>query len=141
MSDLHVGMTGFDITPRFHPTCGAWGTTPKMIELHMPLLGRCLVLAENDQRLVWFSADLVGNSPRCTDRLRDEVAQALGTSPTPASRSFPPAASATRGMCIDTVRDLCICARSDIPDEFPLFIFKTLRNIYISVLCSNRPYG
>jgi len=80
MSELRAGMTGFDITPRFHPTCGAWGTTPEMTEVDMPLLGRCLVLEQNQQRLIWFSADLVGDSPRCTDRLRDEVAEALGMS-------------------------------------------------------------
>jgi len=60
MSELRVGMTGFDITPWFYPTCGAWGTTPEMTELDMPLLGRCLVLEDNQQPLIWFSAGYVG---------------------------------------------------------------------------------
>jgi len=72
MSELRVGMTGLDITPLFHPACGACETTPEMTELYMPLLGRCLVLEENEQRLIWLSADLVGDSPRCIDRPRDE---------------------------------------------------------------------
>jgi len=31
-------MVGFDITPRFHPEHRAWGTTPMVRELDIPLL-------------------------------------------------------------------------------------------------------
>ena len=50
MSTLHVGMVGFDITPRFHPQYGAWGTTPTVTELDMPLLSRCVAIKQDDRR-------------------------------------------------------------------------------------------
>ena len=82
MSGLRVGMIGFDITPRFHPTCGAWGCTPAMTELDMPLLARCLALAEEDRLLVWFSADLIGETVRgialFSQRARGKFARRLG---------------------------------------------------------------
>jgi hypothetical protein len=45
MNSLRVGMVGFDITPRFHPAFGAWGSTHTMTELDLPLLARCIALA------------------------------------------------------------------------------------------------
>ena len=78
MSSLKVGMVGFDITPRFHPTCGAWGSTPTMTELDMPLLARCIALEQGDCRLIWFGSDLVGEPVKGTDVFRDEIAGALG---------------------------------------------------------------
>ena len=44
MDKLLVGAAGVDITPRFHPKLGAWGTSPTMTELDMPLLARCVAL-------------------------------------------------------------------------------------------------
>lgn len=78
MSRLRVGIVGFDITPRFHPTCGAWGCTPTMTKLDMPLLARCIALEQDHRRLIWFGSDLVGESVPGTDVLREEVAAALG---------------------------------------------------------------
>ena len=40
MSELRAGIVGVDITPRFHPEFGAWGTSPTLPELDVPLLGR-----------------------------------------------------------------------------------------------------
>ena len=77
MSELNVGMVGFDITPKFHPEFGPWGTTPHMNRLHMPLLSRCLVLQQDDRRLIWFGSDLCGEPLPFTEMLRDEVAGAL----------------------------------------------------------------
>jgi len=37
MSSLRVGIVGFDITPRIHAQHGAWGTTPSMTKIDMPL--------------------------------------------------------------------------------------------------------
>lgn len=78
MSKLRVGIAGFDITPHFHPTCGAWGCTPTMTELDMPLLARCIALEQDDRRLLWFGSDLVGETVPGTNVLRSEVAAALG---------------------------------------------------------------
>ncbi len=78
MSKLKVGMVGFDITPRFHPKFGAWGTTPSMTELDMPLLARCIAFEQDDRRLIWFGSDLCGDSVPGTNVLRDEVGAALG---------------------------------------------------------------
>ncbi|MSU69813.1 MAG: hypothetical protein EXS39_03365 [Opitutaceae bacterium] len=78
MSSLRVGMVGFDISPRFHPQFGAWGTTPSVTKLDMPLLSRCLALEQDSRRLVWFGSDLVGDPIIFTESLRDEVAGALG---------------------------------------------------------------
>ena len=78
MSGLNVGFVGFDITPEIHPEYGAWGTTPQMTSVDMPLLARCLVLDDGTTRIVWFGSDLCGNSTRETAEFRDEVAEALG---------------------------------------------------------------
>ena len=78
MSRLHAAMIGFDITPRFHPEYGAWGTSPFVTELDMPLLSRCLVLQQDGRRVIWFGSDLCGEPVPFTDNLRDEVAEALG---------------------------------------------------------------
>src|SRR5437867_8832150 len=78
MSKLRVGIVGFDITPHFHPTCGAWGCTPTMTELDMPLLARCIALDQDDRRLLWFRSDLIGETVPGTNVLRGEVAAALG---------------------------------------------------------------
>lgn len=77
MSELRAGFAGFDITPRFHPTCGAWGSTPTMTQLDMPLLARCVAFEQGDRTLVWFGSDLVGEVVPDTDAMRDEVADAL----------------------------------------------------------------
>lgn len=62
---LHAGIAGFDFTPPIHPEYGAWGTTPSMTEVDLPLLGRCLALRQGsgqgqqaDQLLLWFALDL-----------------------------------------------------------------------------------
>ncbi len=78
MSSLKIGMVGFDITPQFHPTCGAWGCTPTMTELDMPLLARCIALDQGGRRLLWFGSDLVGETVKGTNGFRDEIAGALG---------------------------------------------------------------
>ena len=78
MASLQAAMVGFDITPRIHPQFGAWGTTPSMTEIDMPLLARCLCLEQDGRRLVWFGSDLIGEPVHGTDVLRDEVAEALG---------------------------------------------------------------
>ena len=36
-STFDVGIAGFDFTPEIHPEYGAWGTTPGMTEVDMPL--------------------------------------------------------------------------------------------------------
>ncbi len=77
MSSLKAAMVGFDITPRFHPALGAWGTTPSMTEVDMPMLARCLCLEQDGRLLVWFGSDLIGETVPGTDALRDEVSQAL----------------------------------------------------------------
>ena len=78
MSRLHVGIVGFDITPEIHPELGAWGTTPSLTEIDMPLLASCIALRQDDRLLVWFGSDLVGEGLTDTNGLRDEVADALG---------------------------------------------------------------
>ena len=78
MNSLRVGIVGFDITPRFHPTCGAWGSTPSMTELDLPLLARCIALDQGGRRLLWFGSDLVGETVMGTDAYRDEIAGAMG---------------------------------------------------------------
>lgn len=77
MSSLRIGIVGFDITPRFHPTYGAWGTTPSVTQLDMPLLGRCLALEHDGCQLIWFGLDTTSGPVPLTDQLRDEVGQAL----------------------------------------------------------------
>ena len=78
MSQLKVGIVGFDITPGIHATCGAWGTIPRMTEIDLPLMARCIALEQDDRRLLWFGSDLIGETPPITNGLRDEVADALG---------------------------------------------------------------
>ena len=79
MSDkLHASMVGFDFTPAIHPEHGAWGTTPIMTEVDLPLLGRCLALKQDDRLLIWFALDLCGNMVCETAELRAQVAAALG---------------------------------------------------------------
>ena len=78
MSNLHVGVVGFDITPEIHPEYGAWGTTPSLTHVDQPLLARCIVLDDGNTRVIWFGSDLCGNSVSETAGFRDEVAQALG---------------------------------------------------------------
>ena len=80
MDTLKVGMVGFDITPDIHSACGAWGCNPTITEVDQPLAGRCLALVHAGESIVWFSFDLVGDSPRVTLELRREVAEALGLS-------------------------------------------------------------
>ena len=90
---------GFDFTPPIHPEYGAWGTTPGMTELDMPLLGRCLALAQGDTMVLWFGMDLCGNPPNETDEIRAEIVSALeldsieqvlwSTSQTHSSPTFP----------------------------------------------------
>ena len=80
MTDFRASMIGFDITPRIHPTGGAWGTTPNLTEVDLPLLSRCLVLDQDGRRLVWFSSDLVGDPLHDTDVIRGELAAALDLS-------------------------------------------------------------
>ncbi len=75
---LRAGVAGFDITPRFHPEFGAWGTTPSMRELDLPLMSRCIALEHEGTRVLWYGTDLVGDPVPETNALRDEVAQALG---------------------------------------------------------------
>ena len=50
MGSVLGAMAGVDITPRFHPEHGAWGTTPVVTELHRPLMSRCLVLQQDDRQ-------------------------------------------------------------------------------------------
>ena len=78
MGDLHFGMVGFDMTPRFHPQFGAWGTTASLTQLDMPLLGRCIALEQDGRRLIWFGLDLVGETVPGTEAIRDELAATLG---------------------------------------------------------------
>jgi hypothetical protein len=77
MSDLHAGVAGFDITPEIHPKYGAWGTTPSLTSVDMPLLARCIVLEHDRERLVWFGSDLCGNPVHEVATFRDEIAEAL----------------------------------------------------------------
>ena len=74
MSELNIGIVGFDITPKIDPVRGAWGTTPSMTEIDMPLLARCIALRQDDRLLIWFGSDLIGEGLADTDKLRDEVA-------------------------------------------------------------------
>ena len=71
-------MVGFDITPRIHPEFGAYGTTPSMYVIDMPLLGRCVALEQEDELLVWFSVDQFPLSVSESARLRDRLGQELG---------------------------------------------------------------
>ena len=84
MSNLCAAMVGFEITPRFHPEHGAWGTTPSVTKLDTEVGGlysRCLALGQDDRRVVWFGSDLIGDSVALTESWRAEVAVALGMVP------------------------------------------------------------
>ena len=61
MTKLHAAIVGFDITPEIHPEYGAWGTTPQLTKIDMPLLARCVALRQDKQLLIWFGSDLCGN--------------------------------------------------------------------------------
>ncbi len=76
-STLDVGFAGFDFTPAIHPEYGAWGTTPGMTEVDMPLLGRCIALSQGEELLLWYGIDLCGNPPKEVTEIRDELASAL----------------------------------------------------------------
>ncbi len=78
MNHLRGAIIGFDSTPRIHPQFGAWGTTPTMKQIDLPLLSRCLALENNGTTLLWFSHDLVGLSCPATLALRQQVADAVG---------------------------------------------------------------
>ena len=78
MSNLNVGIVGFDITPEIDPVMGAWGTTPSMTEIDMPLLARCIALQQDERLLLWFGSDLVGEGLADTQKLREELAVLLG---------------------------------------------------------------
>ena len=75
---LHANIASFDFTPEIHPQYGAWGTTPIMTEIDLPLQGRCLALREDDRTVVWFTLDLCGNTVPETKELRADVAGSLG---------------------------------------------------------------
>ena len=78
MDQLNVGAAGVDITPRFHPELGAWGTTPSLTELDMPLLARCVALRQAEQLMIWYGIDLITLNIPQTDEIRDELGEALG---------------------------------------------------------------
>ena len=77
MSKLNVGIVGFDITPRIDPVFGAWGTTPSLTAIDMPLLARCIALRQDDRLLIWFGSDLIGEGLADTLKLRQELAALL----------------------------------------------------------------
>ncbi|MAE59866.1 MAG: hypothetical protein CMJ49_00765 [Planctomycetaceae bacterium] len=81
MPPLRGSIVGFDITPDIHPQFGAWGTTPNVTEIAMPLLARCLALQQDHRTLLWFASDLCGNPPAETQKFRAEVADALDLTP------------------------------------------------------------
>ena len=112
MSNLHVGIVGFDITPPIDPVHGAWGTTPSMTEIDMPLLARCIALRQDERLLIWFGSDLIGEGLADTDTLRDAVAQRLdldreqiiwSTSQTHSSAAIP-GSDNTGAWCTDTIK-------------------------------------
>ena len=114
MSDLRVGVTGIDITPRFHPKFGAWGTSPTLPELDLPLLARCVALEQDGRLLVWYGIDLVGFSVPQMDDLRDEFAEALklqrdqvvlSTSQTHSSGAFPGCSLTGSSLVDDSEQD------------------------------------
>ena len=76
-STFNVGIVGFDFTPAIHPEYGAWGTTPSMTEVDMPLLGRCIALSQGEDLLLWYGIDICGNPPKEVAEIRDELASAL----------------------------------------------------------------
>lgn len=105
---LRASMVGFDITPRFHPTCGAWGSTSSITKVDIPLMARCLALSSGDFRVLWFGSDLIGEVVADTDGLRAEVADALdlhrdqviwSTSQTHSSGALPGSTQTGSGVC------------------------------------------
>jgi len=74
---LQANIAGFDFTPPIHPEHGAWGTTPGMTEVDLPLLGRCLAIRQDERLLIWFGLDLCGNPVWETTELRAEIAAAI----------------------------------------------------------------
>ncbi|MSU69879.1 MAG: hypothetical protein EXS39_03705 [Opitutaceae bacterium] len=108
MNLLRVGVVGFDITPRFHPRCGAYGSTYTMTEVDLPLLARCIALDQGGCRVLWFGSDSVGETIKGTDVYRDEIAGALGlqreqliwsTSQTHSSGAVPGSLLTGSGIC------------------------------------------
>ncbi len=98
MSELRAAMVGFEITPRFHPQFGAWGTSPTQPELDLPLYARCLAVEQDGRKLLWYGSDLVGFPIDECNGLRDEIAGQVGmereqvifsTSQTHSSGAFP----------------------------------------------------
>ena len=81
MSDLTVGVAGADVSPRFHPQLGAWGTSPTLTDLDLPLLARCVALRQDGRTVVWYSIDLITLNVSQTDELRAELAAALRLTP------------------------------------------------------------
>jgi len=81
MGPLQVGIVGFDITPRIHPEFGAWGTTPFVTTIDMPLLARCIAFEHMGRRLLWFGSDLFGETVAEADATRHEIAEAIGMEP------------------------------------------------------------
>ena len=78
MEQLQVGMAGVDMSPRFHPEFGAWGTSPTLPELDLPLLCRCVAMKQAGRLIVWYSMDLIGFNVTQTNELRDQFGEALG---------------------------------------------------------------
>ena len=112
MSELNVGVVGFDITPEIDPVFGAWGTTPSLTEIDMPLLARCIAMKQDDRLLIWFGSDLTGDRVANTASLRDEVADSLSlrrdqviwsTSQTHASGAIP-GSKVTGSLVTKTIR-------------------------------------
>lgn len=78
MSTLAAGMIGFEITPDIDSEMGAWGTTPSMTEIDLPLQGRCLALRGEGEPILWYSMDLFGQTVQGTHTLRGDIARQLG---------------------------------------------------------------
>ncbi len=111
---LKAGIVGFDITPKIHPKFGAWGSTPSVTELDLPLLARCIALDEGGRRLLWFGSDLIGETIKGTDVYRDEIAGGLGlrrdqvifsTSQTHSSGAVPGSALTGSSVCDTSKND------------------------------------
>lgn len=77
MIQFRASMTGFEATPSIYPKYGAWGTTPTMTQVDLPLLSRCLAMEAGGRTLSWYSHDLTGLSCVATLQLRRCVADAV----------------------------------------------------------------
>lgn len=121
-TEFCAAVVGFDITPDIHPEFGAWGTTPAMTEIDMPLLGRCIALREDDRTLLWYGMDICGNAPKEVNAIRDKLAAALdlerrqiiwSTSQTHSSPTIP-GSDLPGGSCITErgVFDAAYCDRA-----------------------------